>query len=1136
MLERYFLPCIHAQHQVDCRATPQFLMKEHTTILEKWTNHDFFAPDTVVLGIDIGIEGIGIAIRKGTELVYCKTLLVDLPEAEALAQRRQYRAARHARKNYRVRMRRLKELFAKHDLPWVENDVYSRSDAYILRHRALRSKLASKEALSLCIRSCVARRGYDYYALTGHSSGEYPWGTSLDYTEAAKWVRSAYVDSTLKELLLNLTTELQDKKGNELDEAASAEWVQLIEERFTKAEQEGIPAKLHQYAHTHRNDRKFRGNNYPRAHVAEHLLTILRKHQDMFHDFQGFVNALFLPCTTKQEKKHAIFYYNRKTPEEATDHFAKKIKTCPYCSLVNIPHHPCGLNGDMPIRRWKLVDFLSNRRFDLAFSKQETRRCTLPESAVTALVAAIEQGCGKWADIKKNMEDAMAPIKLTKGGDWNKIQLEHLKDICAPMGKSKTGRAGISDEAAQELYNQATDGGSHLAPSGIETWKKEWNLYGKRAEIDAIGGIYPQVQTLLGTLRIRQGKSDGTFATTGFLQRLFAEKATSLGGKTAPDYCVIECVKSPAANTKKAAEIQKAQNDNRQKKLKLLAKYGCDHPKNADFLRMALFEEQGGSLKSEAICPFTGESLGSSPFSNELELAHLYPDTKGGLYIDSNLVLTKRKTNADMGPRTPREAAAAGLPGWLAWNDMLKLSAKFKWNDKKRELFAFEPTDERSFPDFNNMTRTAQLARELRRLVAVWMGVDKNPEYTRTRIGNPSGTYTAAARRGMLWPDYTKDRCNNLHHRLDAAVMTCIPPAEGLNNVCYGGIFYTDKSTKHRVLTTITGLPLPDFYAMWTNAAESPVIKKQSRSKSKSLGDATFWSVDKENKTHQRTKLDPAKYTAAELFSTLAKMGIPTNRIPSEKELQRWLVDCQAATKADETTAAKPLRLKMSPGGKGKGVQVKNIWKYGSKGNLDNSPLGWNGIITDNGKFDQLRSLDGSCDRLELWLGWNTKKARWEYYKRTLPTGAALAGLKRLGLPWRGTKGAPTYLLDLLKAKKKRDLMELATGTILPPHAIKVATFKKGDIFSVIFPVNEKALEKLRSKDVIFKEEEHPSIIRAWGRVSAVKSALSLEMSCLMFKDRKKTEISDASKLAILVGLPGSPNDMAQQLKLTPPV
>ena len=1210
-------------------------MYDHTTILKKWKEHDFYAPDTVVLGLDIGIEGIGIAVRKGTELVYCKTLLVDLPEAKALAQRRLFRASRHARKNYRVRMRRLQQLFAKHDLPWVGDDIYSRSDPFVLRHRAVKSKLASKEALSLCIRSCVARRGYDYFALTGKGSGEYPWGETLEYTEAVKWIRSTFLNEQMREYLLGMTTELRTKQGRELDKKYATEWVQLIEDRYAKAEQEGIESMLHKYVHTHLNDRKYKGLNYPRVHVEEHLRRILERHKDMIADYPDFIATLFQKCETKQDKKHAIFHYNRKTPRETTLHFKKKVKTCPYCSFVDLEPQRCGIKGDKDILLWKLVDFLSNRTFDIerdeliteqcvlpelavkavitaaeygcnkwsdvknALTKaiqpaklakssdwnkiqlkslkdicapsatarkgldstqivnvrrkqladflskntfdiskrqQESWRRTLPEPAVAALIAAIKEGYDKWVEIRKNVDEAMSPIKLTIGSDWNKAQLEHLKDICTPSIITRKGSAGISPEAAKALFDMATHGGHDLEPAHIEAWKKEWKLYEKRAQIDAVGGIYPQVRALLGTLRICRGKSSASFATTGFLQRVFADISRKIGGKTVPDYCVIECIKNPAVNAKQAAEILADQKKNRQRKLQLREKYKCDKPTPANYRCMQLFEEQGGTPEIPALCPFTGEQI-HSPLEEGLELAHLYPDSRGGLYISENLVLTKRKTNADMADRTPREAAAAGLENWLSWREMVKQSSHFKWSDKKRELFAFEPTADCLFPDFNNMTRTAQLARELRRLVAVWMGVDKDTEATRIRIGNPSGSYTAAARRSMLWPGYTKDRSNNLHHRLDAAVMTCIPPAEGLNDVCYGGIFFTDKSKGDRILKTLKDLPQPDFYAMWNDASSSPVVKKQSRSKSKSLGDSTFWSVDKENKTHQRTKLDPAKmkkdFKASSLYQTLMKMGISSNRIPSEKELQRWLIDCQAATKADATASVKPLRLKMSPNGRGKGVQVKNVWKFGSKGNLDNSPLGWSGIITDNDKFDQLRSLDGSCDRLEIWLGWNGVK--WEYFKRNIPTAAAMAGFKRLGFPWRGIKNAPRYLLELLQNKKKKDLKELVTGTVLPPHAVKVATFRKGDVFFVDFDANQDVVNSLRKKDKHFKEEEHPKTIRDWGRVSAIQSDLRLEFSCLTLKDRSKTKMGTVADLAELANLPNNPAVMAQRLLLSPP-
>lgn len=137
---------------------------------ERWAIHPFYA-SAVVLGIDVGLEGIGVYVRKGREQLYAKTLLYDLPAPDRLLLRRQFRAARHCRKNRRRRLRRLQRLMEAHGLPWLPDEVLSRSDPFQLRHRAIEKRLASREALSICIRHLVAHRGYDYYA---NVEGDYP--------------------------------------------------------------------------------------------------------------------------------------------------------------------------------------------------------------------------------------------------------------------------------------------------------------------------------------------------------------------------------------------------------------------------------------------------------------------------------------------------------------------------------------------------------------------------------------------------------------------------------------------------------------------------------------------------------------------------------------------------------------------------------------------------------------------------------------------------------------------------------------------------------------------------------------------------------------------------------------------------
>lgn len=1081
--------------------------------LNYWNAHPFYAPGTVVLGIDIGIEGIGIAVRQGTELLYCKTLLVDLPEAQALAARRAFRASRHARKNRRTRMRRLRLLFEKHGLPWVDDDIMSRSDPFKLRHRAITGKLASREALSICIRSCVLRRGYDYFAMDDDTSGEYPWGAEPNLKEATKWLQSAFVDAEMRSYLLQLTDSLEE---NEKKQEA---WKSLVEERHSKAANEGISSMLAAYATKKLNERKARGFNYPRAHVRDHLETIITRHSHLIDDADGFTAALFCPNDTPNNKKKAIFLYNRKTPDEAKRIFERKVKNCPYCHWLKLPPAKCCTAGEAAYRRWALVDFLSVRKFELTINKIPLGKVKLPEQAAAALFAAIESGITKWSEAKKAFEAALKAenYALPKKSDWNNEQFEQLKNIVAPTIITRKGRASMSGAAAQRMYEAATQGGTCFAPDSMEQWKQESGLYDYRKSMPAESGSYPQVEALLGYRKTRtipgangeQPHIKVELVTQGMLHRIFRDlKETHQIEKQVPDYCVIETIKDAATNKDDAAKKEKEQKANRERRIKHAEAYNRTNASNADFMRMRLFEEQGGSPDKPATCPFTGEKLPPSDlFSGELELAHIYPDARGGLYMAENLVLTRRKTNATMGNRTPVEAAAAHLPGWQSWEATLKTIKDFGWNDKKRKHFT---DDSSEFPDFNNITRTAQLARELRASLIAWLDINGDEEQIRQRIGNPCGVYTAAARRSWLWPEYKKDRSNNLHHRLDAAVMSCLPP-EGLNDIQYKGIFETEKTHKgDRRLMCIQGLPLPDFYKMWLDGSACPIEKKESRSKYKSLGDSTFWGVDTEGMTHQRTPLNP-DIKPAELRKTLENMGIPTKDIPSDSEITHWLTSCQAATKADSATPPQPLKLR-------NGTPVRNIWKFGSKGNVDKSPLGWNGLIAENGKFDQLRSLSSSNDRLELWLGWNAKKKCWAYYKRIIPTKAALDGLKRMGLPWRDTKGAPQYLLDLLRKNKARDLHEMICG-ILPPHSVKVATFRKGDVFNLLYERDDKYIEKLQKKGAV-DILDHPNTIQTWGRITAVKSNMQLETKSLTHKDRKAkihATPADLAKFSILL-------------------
>lgn len=1085
--------------------------------LQFWKNHNFYAPDTIVLGLDIGIEGIGIAVRKGQELIYCKTLLINLPSSKPLAKRRAFRASRHARKNRKTRMRRLKSLFEKHGLPWVNKDIMSRSDPFKLRYRAINGKLASKEALSICIRSCVLRRGYDYSAMNEDSLlSEYPWGEELSLTDAKKWLNSAYVDSSMKDYLHNIGTELTD------EDKKLEEWKALVDYRYEIAESCGISAMLQAYKEGTLNDRKARGYNYPREHVKAHLNTIIDRHRNLITDADEFIKSLFWPCDTWQDKQISIFHYNRKTPNEAKHIFNKKIKKCLYCNWLNLPQKKCCERANINFRKWTLVDFVSVRTFELQREKDQTFRTKLPSDAIKSLIESIDNNYTKWEDAKKQLVKAIKSLGLSlpQKSELNKIQIDQLKDIVTPSLAIRKKRASMSAEAARIMYLKSTKNETDFEADHIEQWKKNVQLYDFRKNLPNESGCYPQVEILLGARKTTVQKLDSgnytiidKLVSKGKLQWIFEKKLKRLlGGKSVPDYCIIETIRHAPKNSDEVSKIINQQEKNHQSKLKAAETYERKNASRSDFLRIRLFEEQGGSVNTPAKCPFTGQDISPKDiFSSELELAHIYPDSKGGLYMAENLVLTTRKVNQQMHNYTPIEAAKLNIDGWYNWENMQENIKSYDWSDAKRELFTHDYINDPSFPDFNNLTRIGQLARELRQSVICWLGINGNDEQIHQRIGNPMGLYTASARYCWLGPNQKK-RSNHLHHRMDAAVISCLPP-QGLNDVRYKGIFYIEKTPeKNRRLVCLNNLPLPDFKKVEQDSSECPIIKQDNRSKYTPIGDSTFWSCDKKTgQTNQRIPLIiDKKTTATDLFVTLNKMGIAENYIPSEKEIQRWLMKNQPAT-ADDTIAYTHLKLK-------NGTPVKNIWKFGkNNGTLCNTPAGWSGIITEKGKFSQLKRLSEVNSSLEIWLAKPAPNKPWKYYKKLVLSPESIRGLQKMKLPMDQCDNYPDYLNELLIRSRKKSLRELIFGNI-PQNAIKVGTIKKGDKFIYTFERSAVDIETEQKQNKYKNITINTLPVTTWGIISSINSYPSLTIKSLTHKGMKPKELKKASQIAVLLG------------------
>jgi hypothetical protein len=423
--------------------------------------------------------------------------------------------------------------------------------------------------------------------------------------------------------------------------------------------------------------------------------------------------------------------------------------------------------------------------------------------------------------------------------------------------------------------------------------------------------------------------------------------------------------------------------------------------------------------------------------------------------------------------------------------------------DKKRAIFEFEPTPGKEIPDFGNTTRTSQLARQLVREVAAWMGVDGNADAERERVGTPSGWLAAQARKSWLEPEgYTKIRSSLVHHLIDAAVMAHIPPAAGLNLARYGGIFFNTKEGKTRALPELA--PKLEHWLV-DSPTLCPVEKSRSNSRTRSLGDETFWAIlppdeSGRRKTRQRTKLDHNDYQdGIALEAELRMMNIPSEKVPSIKSLDAWLGRVKAGIE-------QPLKLV-------DGTPVRNIHKFDSKGEFT-KPLGWSAKPTESGSLHGARLLDGKFDRMELWLGWNKKKGVWSYYTRLIPSKTALRHLEQTLPGWWN--------------KNRREVCRE-----LPPYARKVGMLKKGDQF--LLPLGQDG--KLTSLGGIVEWWFEVTAIRADG-VVAMKSITRKSVGGTLMEKAGIRALSQtpssAGVIARCMGFP-EPKEKAIELELKQP-
>lgn len=1035
-------------------------------VVTKWTNHEFYQ-SALVLGLDIGIEGIGVWLRKGQECLWARTYETTIPESAPLMGRRLKRSARRARQSEKHREVLLKRFCTRYDLPWAAIN----SNPFKLRLRAITKQLASKQALVICLRHIIRHRGYDYH-LT--NEGNYPWGDELNLNQAVAWAQSTCCNPTLAEKLrydLANSGLTQEKLAGFFAALAKAEAEYakqpirtMLEAHFAEKSHLRPPARQH---------------NFPRELVKAHLAEICRHHPHFFGGPEKLEAAL-RELIGDNAHPDCILDYHRKEPGALA---ARKVKPCPFAPLLfDGEKSKCDPNFLLPIRKFKLLEFLASRTFVSEAGQRLLATAPLfgwlvETLAQDAAAVTAKQPRPTTRDLRKEFAKLagvkLASDKLSHNGDF----FEQLKDLLSPKMSVLKARASLSAKAAQRLCELA------LA-DGFQTERIQHHLQDYyRWRIDSLRGygVYPQVEFLLG----RRSKS-GKQAVPGKLRQILArpEVQARLDGKTVPDYVVVECVGDVPRHRLDKLEIQKDQKAKRAFKEALFAKHHVEGTAtDSDRKRVLLYDQQGGS-RGEAICPYTGRSLGDNPLSPKLQIDHIYPRESGGISEMVNLVLTHTETNLAKGKRTPWQAYSAG------WDAALANLGKMQWNKAKKALFQRQETD---CPDWKNMTRMSQLARQLKDEVAHWLGIKGQPLELARRIGTPSGFLTSVCRQS--WRDKLpdKNRANQRHHLWDAAVIAHIPPGPGLNHAHYGGIFYQERGEEAGQIAWRALPDLgPDVIAFEQAHAADCLVEKPRQNKSKSSrAEETIYGMDAEGQLWARKEILKDGEPVKGVEKILEQAGFPTGPkdLLPRKRMEDWLAGHQG----------KPLRLANK-------TEVRRVPVAAG----EESPTALVPHKNHEGTVIGYKKAKETYWRCEIWLApGKDKKGRPAYQRRLIPHPRGLVALRKRGLSWKHkAEGATESLRQQVCGK-------------LAPFSKKVGSFAKGDLVRLPLDANG---------DICLPPAE--PFCWLWYRVSAIQGDGKVEMKMAEFKERDGTPLRNCTRKS-LDQQPKEAEKLAQLLALT---
>lgn len=240
----------------------------------------------------------------------------------------------------------------------------------------------------------------------------------------------------------------------------------------------------------------------------------------------------------------------------------------------------------------------------------------------------------------------------------------------------------------------------------------------------------------------------------------------------------------------------------------------ADHVRGRDLEKVRLYNEQGGKD------PYTGQGIDFGRMLTEMdyvEVDHVLPFSRSCDNSKTNKVLVLTKSNRDKANRTPYEWMTSGEPTAPDWGEFcIRMNVWAK--DKEPKHYYSQKHAKLKEVNFTNnidsfISRNLNDTRYMSKDVAKWLAdCLPFPDDGRRHVFCVSGAATGLMRRvwriGILDEDGKKDREDNRHHAVDAAVIAACTPS-----VVKSIALISEEHATHRDAERLLNrsLPYPEF-------------------------------------------------------------------------------------------------------------------------------------------------------------------------------------------------------------------------------------------------------------------------------------------------------------------------------------